>query len=170
MDVKYLVPLLWLAMSGGFTVDDTGKIFKYLELFIWFILKFDICAKKFIWSESRTHHPVPELRRDQPLRRQHDADLQHRHHLDHPVLQPLVWPLSEVAVEWSSSTSSKRVCPCRISACLLTPPPYPEFYCRFAPIWKDLASDVKDWAPTVKIGAINCADQSCDRYQVVEDK
>jgi len=34
MDVKYLVPLLWLAMSGGFTVDDTGKIFKYLELFI----------------------------------------------------------------------------------------------------------------------------------------
>ena len=37
---------------------------------------------------------------------------------------------------------------------------------RFAPIWKDLASDVKDWAPTVKIGAINCADQACDRYQV----
>ena len=37
---------------------------------------------------------------------------------------------------------------------------------RFAPIWKDLASDVKDWAPIVKIGAINCADQACDRYQV----
>ena len=37
---------------------------------------------------------------------------------------------------------------------------------RFAPIWKALAEDILDWAPIVKIAAINCADQSCDRYQV----
>ena len=36
---------------------------------------------------------------------------------------------------------------------------------RFAPIWKALAEDILDWAPIVKIAAINCADQSCDRYQ-----
>ena len=37
---------------------------------------------------------------------------------------------------------------------------------RFAPIWKALAEDILDWSPIVKIAAINCADQSCDRYQV----
>ena len=37
---------------------------------------------------------------------------------------------------------------------------------RFAPIWKALAENILDWAPQVKIAAINCADQSCDRYQV----
>ena len=37
---------------------------------------------------------------------------------------------------------------------------------RFAPIWKSLAEDVLAWSPIVKIAAINCADQSCDRYQV----
>merc|ERR1711953_1133803 len=37
---------------------------------------------------------------------------------------------------------------------------------RFAPIWKALAEDILDWAPIVKIAAINCADQSCDRYQI----
>ena len=37
---------------------------------------------------------------------------------------------------------------------------------RFAPIWKALAEDILDWSPIVKIAAINCADQSCERYQV----
>merc|ERR1712126_473999 len=37
---------------------------------------------------------------------------------------------------------------------------------RFAPIWKALAENILDWAPQVKIAAINCADQSCDRYQI----
>ena len=41
---------------------------------------------------------------------------------------------------------------------------------RFAPIWKALAEDILDWAPIVKIAAINCADQSCDRYQVTSSK
>ena len=29
MDVKYLFPLFWIAMSGGFTVDETGKVFRF---------------------------------------------------------------------------------------------------------------------------------------------
>jgi len=37
---------------------------------------------------------------------------------------------------------------------------------RFAPTWKELANDVKSWSPFVKIAAVNCADQSCDRYQI----
>ena len=39
-------------------------------------------------------------------------------------------------------------------------------FARFAPIWRDIARDVEDWSPHVRVGAINCADQSCDRYQV----
>ena len=31
MDVKYLFPLFWLAMSGGLTIDETGKVFRFFE-------------------------------------------------------------------------------------------------------------------------------------------
>merc|ERR1711892_48614 len=37
---------------------------------------------------------------------------------------------------------------------------------RFAPTWKDLAKDNSAWSPLVKFAAINCAEQSCDRYQI----
>jgi len=37
---------------------------------------------------------------------------------------------------------------------------------RFAPFWQALAEDIKDWQPHVRVAAINCAEQSCDRYQI----
>lgn len=37
---------------------------------------------------------------------------------------------------------------------------------RFAPIWKDLANSISSWSPVVRVAAMNCADQSCDRYQI----
>ena len=54
---------------------------------------------------------------------------------------------------------------------------------RFAPFWQALAEDIKGrffcnvelnwfdcilgWQPHVRVAAINCAEQSCDRYQVL---
>lgn len=37
---------------------------------------------------------------------------------------------------------------------------------RFAPFWISLAEDIKDWSPVVRVAAMNCAEQSCDRYQI----
>jgi len=37
---------------------------------------------------------------------------------------------------------------------------------RFAPFWQALAEDIKGWQPHVRVAAINCAEQSCDRYQI----
>merc|ERR1712106_69280 len=37
---------------------------------------------------------------------------------------------------------------------------------RFAPFWKDLAQSISAWSPIVKMAAMNCADQSCDKYQI----
>ena len=68
--------------------------------------------------------------------------------MDCAVLQPLVWTLSEVR-------NSKRFI-------------FLLLYFRFAPIWKNLAENIKDWSPIVNIASINCADQSCDRYQVLK--
>lgn len=67
--------------------------------------------------------------------------------MDCAVLQPLVWTLSKVRAF-------------KIFIFLL-----PIF--RFAPIWKNLAENIKDWSPLVRVASINCADQSCDRYQVL---
>jgi len=66
--------------------------------------------------------------------------------VDCAVLQPLVWTLSKVRAF-------------KIFIFLL-----PIF--RFAPIWKNLAENIKDWSPLVRVASINCADQSCDRYQI----
>jgi len=37
---------------------------------------------------------------------------------------------------------------------------------RFAPFYRELAESISAWSPMVKFAAMNCADQSCDKYQV----
>ena len=86
--------------------------------------------------------------------------------MDHPILQPLVRTLPEVSiVETTMVEDTTDFGPAdreMLKLYLNTSLPC----LRFAPVWKEIAKDVKGWSPTVKIGAVNCADQSCDRYQV----